>query len=113
MHANHVDLVHAPETSLGGACGADMSACRLTCQHVNSSLSGACPASRLNGRGTDVPASCTDVAVCSAEERKFQDTGAGQKRQTAMQRVREREREQRQLARQEAMAREKALRCTV
>lgn len=50
------------------------------------------------------------LARASAEEKKFQDTGAGAKRQTAMQRVREREREQRQQARQEAIAREKALR---
>lgn len=50
------------------------------------------------------------LARASAEEKKFQDTGAGQKRQTAMQRVGEREREQRQQARQEAIAREKAQR---
>lgn len=66
----------------------------------------------LASRPDGLSASCADLVLCSAEERKFQDTGAGHKRQTAMQRVREREKEQRQQARQEAINREKALRCT-
>ena len=40
----------------------------------------------------------------SAEEQKFQETGGAAKRQTAMQRVREREREQRAQARQAAVS---------